>query len=217
MPYTYQYPRPMVTADIFLLRLLNNELEILLIQRKNPPFKDKWALPGGYVEIDEELVDSALRELAEEAGLKDIPLKKFGVFGKPGRDPRGRTITVLFLGILPFNTDMDTKAGDDAANVEWFSLNHLPDLAFDHDLIIETSIRRFRKNCLLNHWFLLFLDKQEFSELEALKLIELLTGRKISPREIENLLSGIRFLESKSASTYCLNISREELLDLDIL
>lgn len=139
MSYTYKYPRPAVTTDclIFTKQTLP---EILLIERKNPPFESKWALPGGFVEMDEDLEESAKRELQEETGLTNIPLSQLQTFGKPGRDPRGRTISVVYYGFIKSEEEKQQAiAGSDAKNVNWFDLNHLPSLAFDHDEIIRVA------------------------------------------------------------------------------
>lgn len=136
MIYTYAYPRPAVTVDIIVFKLAGNEMEILLIERKNPPFKNQWALPGGFIDMDEDIETAAYRELKEETSIQDIRLSQMYTFGKPGRDPRGRTISVVYWGQLE-NTDQKIEAGDDAKNFRWFSVQKLPKLAFDHREIIE--------------------------------------------------------------------------------
>ncbi len=130
--YEYKYPRPMVTVDMVVLTA--DRKNIVLIKRRNEPCKGCWALPGGFIEMDETLEESAVRELREETLLSGIKLTKFDVFGDPGRDPRGRTITIAFWGIC--DNPADAHADDDAAELEWFSLDNLPELAFDHAKII---------------------------------------------------------------------------------
>ncbi|MFC0876525.1 NUDIX domain-containing protein [Saccharicrinis sp. FJH2] len=134
MPYTYEYPRPMVTVDIILISKSEPE-SILLIQRKNEPYKSRWALPGGFVEMDEDLKDAAKRELQEETGIILKELNQFKAYGTVNRDPRGRTISIIFYMIL--DEKLDAVAADDAGDADWYTMNTLPDLAFDHKTIID--------------------------------------------------------------------------------
>ena len=136
--YNYDYPRPAVTADIAVLRL-DDVPEILLIQRKEPPYKDKWALPGGFMEMEETLEETARRELVEETGIKAGELIRFDTYDKPGRDPRGRTITQVFVMVWTAGMG-NPEAGSDAARLQWFGLNELPELAFDHKEIVNDVI-----------------------------------------------------------------------------
>ena len=136
MIYTYAYQRPAVTVDIIVTKQINNNDNILLIERKNEPFKNQWALPGGFVDIDEEIETAAYRELQEETSISDIELKQFHTFGKVGRDPRGRTISIIYSGYL-LNENQKIEAGDDAKSLQWFPINKLPDLAFDHIDVIK--------------------------------------------------------------------------------
>jgi len=143
--YVYDWPRPMVSVDAVVFGFFRDKAKLLLISRKKEPFKGKWALPGGYVEIDEELEDAVVRELAEETGLTAVPLQQMHTFGKCGRDPRGRQITIVFFGIATKEKNK-IKAGDDAAKVRWFDIEKLPaDLAFDHKKIVRFSIRKLKR------------------------------------------------------------------------
>ena len=136
--YCYDYPRPSVTVDV--VRLMDApHPQVLLIRRKNPPFKDLWALPGGFLEMDETLKESALRELHEETNISDVQLTQIGTFGHPDRDPRGRVITVAYVGIIK-SEQQKTVAGSDASEVAWFSTSGLPQLAFDHSEIIQKAL-----------------------------------------------------------------------------
>lgn len=137
--FTYNYPKPSVTTDCIIINLTGSIKKILLIKRKNDPFKGKWAFPGGFVEIDEDLEAGAKRELEEETGLKNMALTQFKTYGTPGRDPRGRTISVVYYGFLT-NESPKIEAGDDADEASWFELHKLPELAFDHKFILDEFI-----------------------------------------------------------------------------
>jgi 8-oxo-dGTP diphosphatase len=137
MPYTYEYPRPMVTVDVLVIAPGPEGKEILLIRRGNDPFKGEWALPGGFLDLDEELEDAARRELHEETGLSVSVLREIGVFGAIGRDPRGRTITAAYLALL--DERPAPRAGDDAAEAAWFPFDARQKLAFDHEEIIKRA------------------------------------------------------------------------------
>lgn len=139
MAYTYKYPRPAVTTDCLLFSRSNEQLYLLLIQRDNPPFEGKWAFPGGFVEIDENIDDAAYRELKEETGIENITLYQFKTYGEIDRDPRGRTISVVYYGFVN-PEDKVAIAGSDAKATKWFPVNNLPELAFDHDKIIREAL-----------------------------------------------------------------------------
>lgn len=128
-----------LTVDTVVLDITNNNSKILLIKRKNEPYKDKWALPGGFLDDDELIAMGAKRELQEETGLQVDSVRQIGVFDKVDRDPRGRTISIAFLANAP--KGQTAIAADDAADAKWFSLNDLPALAFDHKEIIEQAMR----------------------------------------------------------------------------
>ncbi len=133
--YAYDYPRPMVTVDAAVLSTREGKPHVLLIRRARPPFEGTWALPGGFVEPDEPLEAAVARELAEETGLTGIALLQLHTFGDPGRDPRGRSISVVYWGEA--SSDAVAKGGDDAAEAAWFPIDALPPLAFDHDKIVK--------------------------------------------------------------------------------
>jgi len=150
--YIYDWPRPMVTVDALVFAFSKGKAEVLLINRGNEPFKGKWALPGGFIEIDEELEDAVVRELAEETGLTGIKLELMHTFGKCGRDPRGRQITIVFMGIVAKGQNK-IKAGDDAAKARWFDIKKLPkDMAFDHDEVIAFGIRKLKRKKLYQEY-----------------------------------------------------------------
>jgi len=139
MPHQYEYPRPMVTVDALVFRKPEDQLEVLLIQRKHEPFAGLWALPGGFVDMEETLDAAVARELAEETGLKGVALEQFYTFGDPGRDPRGRSITVVYRGRL-YGDGPILQADDDATAAAWFPVDQLPAMAFDHATIVTRGI-----------------------------------------------------------------------------
>ena len=137
MSYQYEYPRPSATLDAVILRTPQLGFpEILLIKRGREPFVGRWALPGGFMEMDEKPLSGAARELAEETGLYDLPLKPLFACGEPGRDPRGRTITLVF-GCLVRDSAKAPKGADDAAEAAWFPLRTPPEMAFDHRRVLS--------------------------------------------------------------------------------
>jgi len=137
----YQYPA--VSVDVVIFTLREDDLQALLVQRKNPPFEGRWAIPGGFVEEDESLEVAARRELAEETGVRDVYLEQLYTFGDPGRDPRGRVITVAYLALVP--SPLTVEAGSDASDARWWSVYQLPlRLAFDHDKILSYALQRLR-------------------------------------------------------------------------
>jgi 8-oxo-dGTP diphosphatase len=139
-PYCYDYPRPAVTVDLAAFALFGTDLRVLLIRRKKEPFAGRWALPGGFIEIDEPIEAAARRELREETGL-DVtgPVAPIGVFGDPGRDPRGRTIS-LAHGAAVRDAPFDLAGGDDAAEAAWLDPGQCRGLAFDHDVILAAAL-----------------------------------------------------------------------------
>lgn len=140
MAFTYSYPRPALTVDSVVFKKENNQVRVLLIQRDKPPFEGMWALPGGFVEMDETLEEAALRELEEETGISEVMLSQLHTFGAPDRDPRHRTVSVVYWGWLESN--QQAIAGDDARSLQWFNISKLPDLAFDHKIILQMAIAK---------------------------------------------------------------------------
>jgi 8-oxo-dGTP diphosphatase len=143
--YVYDWPRPMVTVDAVVFSLSGGRTQVLLVNRGKEPYKGKWAVPGGFIEIDEELEDAVARELQEETGLTGVRLEQMRAFGRCGRDPRGRQISIAFTGTATEGQDR-IRPGDDAAKAKWFDIEELPqDLAFDHDEMIKYGIERLKK------------------------------------------------------------------------
>jgi len=141
MPFTYDYPRPSVSADVMTFDRESNK--ILLIQRKNDPFAGSWALPGGFMDMDESAEQCAVRELQEETGLKVGDVQQIGAFSAVERDPRARVVTIAFLA---FASESDgAVAADDAADARWFKMDELPELAFDHAKIIQAGMELLKR------------------------------------------------------------------------
>ncbi len=139
--YTYNWPRPMVTVDAIIFDITGDRPKVLLIKRGKEPFKGLWAFPGGFVDMEEPLDDAAARELAEETGLKNITLEQFHTFGQPGRDPRGRNITIAYVGFVK-DSPISQTAGDDADEARWFDIDNLPKMAFDHNDVAKMAIEK---------------------------------------------------------------------------
>ena len=143
MSYTYQYPRPAVTVDAVVFKNIASNLQVLLIKRKHEPFQGKWALPGGFINMDETLETAAYRELEEETGISNLELHQLHAFSSIDRDPRGRTISIVFWGIVKSN--VVAVSGDDAADAAWFTIDKLPELAFDHQDVLEMALQKSQK------------------------------------------------------------------------
>jgi len=184
--HIYKFPKADVTVDIvvFGLDLGSKALQVLLIRRgkETEPFYDRWALPGGFIEMDERLGDSAARELKEETGLTLSYIEQLYTFGKPGRDPRGRVISVAYMGLArPENVVL--KADDDAADARWFDVGSLDrdTLAFDHAGILEMGMRRLRGKL---RWQPMGVDllPEKFTLSELQEVYEIILGKQIDKR-----------------------------------
>lgn len=140
--YSYKYPRPALTADCIVFARKELDFRVLLVQRANEPYKGKWAFPGGFMNMDETTEEAARRELKEETGLIVDDISQIGTFDRVDRDPRGRVITVAYFVVI--DGIREVKGGDDAAVARWFSIQNLPELAFDHQEIMEVALRKLR-------------------------------------------------------------------------
>ena len=139
--YSYQYPHPAVTVDMVIFTLREQQLQVLLVRRGGAPYKGKWALPGGFIHMDEDLETAARRELREETGVSGVYLEQLYTFGAPKRDPRERVITVAYYALIP-SDKIRLQAASDAVDARWFSLDQLPRLAFDHGDILQMAQQR---------------------------------------------------------------------------
>lgn len=140
--YSYKHPHPSVTTDCVIFGFDGTKLQVLLVERGIDPYKGKWAFPGGFIKMNESCEEGALRELKEETGLTNTYIEQFHTFSEPNRDPRERVITVAYYALVRIQ---DVKAGDDATKAEWFTLDKVPQLAFDHDRILRTALKHLRE------------------------------------------------------------------------
>ena len=142
LKYHYKYPHPSVTTDCVLFGFDGTKINVLLIERGFEPFKGRWAFPGGFINMDETAEEGAKRELFEETGLKDVYIRQFHAFSAVDRDPRERVITIAYYALVQIS---EVKGGDDAAKAQWFPLDQVPPLAFDHDLMLRQALSELRK------------------------------------------------------------------------
>lgn len=187
MTYTYDYPHPAVTVDIVVFSIIGAELMVALIERAGEPFEGRWALPGGFIRENEDLMDGALRELSEEIGvtglqLYELPFLQVKTYGTPGRDPRGHVVSVAFMTLVPSDR-VNLVASTDARKAEWFAMRELPPLAFDHDHIItdaRAKLSALVSNKLSEHadTVFAFLPK-EFTLSEAQGVFEIVKGEAL--------------------------------------
>lgn len=178
-----RYPRPSVTVDVVIFSTQSNDLKVLLVQRKGQPFAGMWAIPGGFVRMEEDLLDAARRELGEETGLHDVYLEQLYTFGKPDRDPRTRVITVSYFALVNSATlrDQQLQASTDTTDVRWFSVYDLPPLAFDHTAIVEYALKRLRGKLTYTNIAAALLPP-EFSLTELQKVYEIILHQPLDKR-----------------------------------
>lgn len=180
--YSYRYPRPAVTADCVIFGFDGVGIKVLLIQRGIEPFKGKWALPGGFMNMNETVEECAKRELEEETGLKNAVVEQFYTFSDVNRDPRERVITVAHYALVRLS---EVKGGDDAASARWFSMNEIPSLAFDHDRILRMAVNRLKERiCFEPIGFELL--PQVFTMTELQNLYEAILEVKFDRRNFYN-------------------------------
>jgi 8-oxo-dGTP diphosphatase len=188
-----EYERPAITVDMVIFTMDEDDLQVLLIKRGYPPFQGMWAIPGGFVDIDEGLEEAANRELFEETGLEGIHLEQLCTFGDPDRDPRTRVISVAYFAVVP-RTEAHIRAGDDASAAAWHSMNHLPNLAFDHARILDYGLTRLRyKLEYTNVGFRLLAETFTLTELQ--RVYEVVLGENLDKRNFRRKILRARVLE----------------------
>ncbi|MBA2115297.1 NUDIX hydrolase [Bremerella alba] len=194
--FQYEYPRAALTADIVVFALDEEDLKVMLIQRDLKPFQGQWALPGGFVRVNETLNDAARRELQEETGLKDIFLEQLFTFGELERDPRERVVSIAYFALVTLEGH-DVKASTDARNAAWFSLNELPELAFDHAAILNAAYQRLRGKVRYQPiGFELLPEKFTLSQLQH--LYEVILDRELDKRNFRKKVLGMKIVQETS-------------------
>jgi len=189
------YEKPSVTVDIVIFTIKDNELKVLLVKRNVEPFKNSWAIPGGFVKMSESLEEAAKRELAEETGIKDVYLEQLYTFGEPKRDPRGRVITVSYIALV--NSDkISLQAATDVSDVKWFSVSKLPALAFDHKKILEYALKRLKwKFGYTTVAFSLLPKKFAMSSLQ--RIYEIVFNKKFDKRNFAKKIRSLKILNEE--------------------
>lgn len=192
MSFLYEYPRPMVVVDCVVFGLADDALKVLLIRRARPPNQGAWALPGGFIEMDEPLETAALRELREETGVGDLYLEQLYTFGDPSRDPRGRVISVSYYALVKPELHQ-AKAGDDAADAEWVDVKRVGPMAFDHGQILQAACDRLRAKVRYQPiGFELLPRKFTLSQLQ--RMYEVILGRRLDKRNFRRKMLNMKFL-----------------------
>ena len=193
MGHTYEFARPALTVDVVVFALDEDDLRVMLIQRDLSPFEDQWALPGGFVRVDETLDEAARRELEEESGLKDIFLEQLYTFGDLDRDPRERVVTVAYYALVNL-AGHEVKASTDARNAAWFPMSDLPRLAFDHQRILETAHERLRAKVQYQPiGFELLPEKFTLRQLQH--LYEVILDRELDKRNFRKKVLGMEIVK----------------------
>ncbi|MDP3916815.1 MAG: NUDIX domain-containing protein [Nanoarchaeota archaeon] len=190
------FEQPSVTTDLVIFTIKENSLKVLLVKRNVEPFKDKWALPGGFVRIDESLEDSAKRELFEETGVKNVYLEQLYSFGNPKRDPRGRVITISYFALIN-SEKVKLKASTDVSEAKLFSVSKIPLLAFDHKEILEYAIKRLKWKFEYTTIAFSLLPKK-FSLGELQKIYEIVFEKKIDKRNFRKKILSLGILKKES-------------------
>ena len=188
-----EYPKPAVTVDIIIFTVKDDELKVLLVKRGIEPFKNMWAIPGGFIHMNETLDEAAKRELFEETGVRDIYLEQLYTFGDVERDPRERVITVSYFALVK-SDKVNLKASTDVIEVDWFSMWKLPKLAFDHKKILEYSLKRLRWKLEYTSVAFQLLPK-EFTLSELQQIYEIVFARAFDKRNFRKKLFSLDIVE----------------------
>ncbi len=191
--HCYRYPRPSLTVDCVVFGIRDSRLQLLLIQRAQPPFRGSWALPGGFVDMHETTDEAARRELEEETGLTDIFLEQLYTFSGVDRDPRERVVSVAYFALVRADAHAPAAASD-AAAASWFDVGDLPELAFDHHDIISVALQRLRGKIQYQPLGFELLPEQ-FTLRELQGLYEIVLGKELDKRNFRRKLQSMGVLE----------------------
>jgi len=191
----HNFPKPSVTVDMVIYTIHEDDLKVLLVKRGIEPFKDKWALPGGFVRIEESLEDAAKRELQEETGVKDVYLEQLYSFGEPKRDPRGRVITISYIALVN-SENVTLKSTTDVSKVQWFSIKKIPSLAFDHKKILEYSLKRLKWKFEYTTVAFSMLPKK-FTLSQMQKIYEIVFNKKFDKRNFAKKVLSLDILNGE--------------------
>ncbi|WAL59728.1 NUDIX hydrolase [Thermocoleostomius sinensis] len=193
MPHTYKYPRPALTVDCVVFGLdRQHTLKVMLIQRKLSPFQGDWALPGGFVRMDESLEAAALRELCEETGIERLFLEQLYTFGAVNRDPRERVVTVAYYALINLE-EHPVKAASDASDAAWFAIDALPSLAFDHDQILKIALDRLKAKVRYEPIGFELLPRK-FTLFQLQRLYETVLGQELDKRNFRKKILNMGLL-----------------------
>lgn len=192
MAHSYEYPRPALTVDCVVFGLDESELEVLLIRRGIPPFANRWALPGGFVRVDETLEDAARRELEEETGLSKVFLEQLYTFGAIDRDPRERVVTVAYYALVKLS-DHKVRAATDATDAAWFAISDLPELGFDHAQIFDMALARLRGKVRYQPLGFELLPRK-FTLTQLQRMYETILDRPLDKRNFRKKILGMELL-----------------------
>lgn len=193
MAHSYAFARPALTVDIVVFALDDEDLQVMLIERDLEPFAGQWALPGGFVRVDETLDGAANRELREETGLHDLFLEQLFTFGELDRDPRERIVTVAYYALVNL-AGHAVQASTDARNAAWFPVTELPTLAFDHARIIETALERLRGKVRYQPLGFELLPER-FTLRQLQHLYEIVLGRELDKRNFRKKVLSMGILK----------------------
>jgi len=200
--YTYEYPHPAVATDIVIFTLRDQQLKLLLIKRRGKPFKGQWALPGGFVRLEESLETAAKRELEEETGVRDVYLEQLYTYGNLNRDPRERVITIAYFALIA-SDKIEVRA--DAEAVDWFTMDEIPDLAFDHQKIVKAAHQRLSAKLDYSTIAFQFMS-EKFTLSELQNVYETILQAKVDKRNFRKWVLALERIEEtgeiKSAESH---------------